>query len=90
MNGTSDGAVVSDGGRDEAHDDATMDVVIEAARRDERSEANRMIGMGVGIGAFGAATALLAGAVCPACVVAAPALVGVGLFRRRRARRSDG
>jgi hypothetical protein len=63
-----------------------LDEAIHAARSEARADANRMIGMGVGIGAIGVASALVAGAVCPACVVAAPALVGVGLYRRRRAR----
>lgn len=36
----------------------------------------------MGIGAFGAAGALLLGAVCPICVVAAPALIGAGVYKR--------
>ena len=66
--------------------DEALDEEIRRARSETRAEANRMIGMGVGIGALGAATAFVAGAVCPACVVAASALVGLGLYRRRRAR----
>jgi len=40
------------------------------------------------VGAWGAASGVLLGAVCPVCVVAAPALVGVGLLRRWQAGRS--
>jgi hypothetical protein len=62
-----------------------------AASRDEageeRRDANAMIAGGVGVGALGAVLAALGGAVCPVCVVAAPALVGVGAFKRWRARR---
>ena len=52
----------------------------------EKAEANTLITGGLGIGAFGAASAALLGAVCPVCVVAAPALVGVGLYKRYRCR----
>ena len=47
---------------------------------------------GAGVGAFGAASALTVGAVCPLCIVAAPALLGIGAFkhyRRRRAKRNQ-
>jgi len=43
-----------------------------------------MIFAGAGIGLLGALTAAIGGAVCPVCVVAAPALIGVGAFRRWR------
>jgi len=46
-----------------------------------------MMATGLGIGVFGAAAALIGGAVCPVCVVATPALLGLGAFRRWRARR---
>jgi hypothetical protein len=62
------------------------------AERDERAEAYTAIGTGAGIGAFGIASAALLGSVCPACVVAAPALIAYGVYRRvqcaRRARSS--
>lgn len=53
-----------------------------------RKEGNQLLGLGLGVGAWGAATGLLVGAVCPICVVAAPALVGAGLLRRWQAGRS--
>jgi len=55
----------------------------DAARKD----ANGAIAMGLGIGAFGAASLALVGATCPLCVVAAPALVSWGLYKRVRARK---
>lgn len=53
-----------------------------------RKEGNQLLGLGLGVGAWGAASGVLLGAVCPVCVVAAPALVGVGLLRRWQAGRS--
>jgi hypothetical protein len=55
--------------------------------REHKSEANQMIGAGVGIGAFGAVSALVLGATCPICVVAAPALIGAGVLKRLRSKR---
>lgn len=52
-------------------------------------DANLCIALGAGLGAIGAGTALLAGAVCPLCVVIAPALLGGGMWRRFSAGRSD-
>jgi hypothetical protein len=51
-------------------------------------EGNRLLAFGLGVGAWGAASGVLLGAVCPLCVVAAPALVGAGLVRRWQAARS--
>jgi hypothetical protein len=59
----------------------------EPATRVEVREANNLIGAGVGIGAFGAATAAAFGAVCPVCVVATPLLIGAGVVKRVRAKR---
>lgn len=39
---------------------------------------------GAGIGVLGAVSAIIGGAVCPLCVVAAPALIGMGAYRRWR------
>lgn len=51
-------------------------------RRSPATEANTCIGLGIGVGALGAAAAAISGAVCPLCVVIAPSLVGFGLLRR--------
>jgi len=48
----------------------------------ETTEASSLILGGLGIGAFGVISAVIGGAVCPVCVVAAPALVGVGVYKR--------
>jgi hypothetical protein len=60
----------------------------EPSTDDERREANTALGTGVGIGAFGVASAALLGAVCPMCVVAAPALIGYGVYKRVQLRRA--
>ena len=54
----------------------------------EKREANALMMGGAGIGVFGVVAAAIGGAVCPVCVVAAPALLGVGAFRRWRATRA--
>lgn len=50
----------------------------------ETTDARSLILGGLGIGAFGVISAVVGGAVCPVCVVAAPALVGVGVYKRWR------
>jgi hypothetical protein len=57
--------------------------------RDEhtRDDANRLLLAGAGIGAIGVTSAIVGAAVCPVCVVAAPALLGVGAYKRWRSRR---
>jgi len=65
-------------------DDAPQGESVDEKKRD----ANVMMISGLGIGAFGAVAAAIGGAVCPVCVVAAPALLGVGAFRRWRATRA--
>lgn len=52
----------------------------------EARDAHSMIAAGVGMTAL-AAVEIAAGSVCPVCVVAAPALLGVGAYKRWRARR---
>ena len=51
---------------------------------DERKHANTLLLGGLGIGAVGVIAAAVGGAVCPVCVVAAPALLGIGAYRRWR------
>ncbi|MFN8389315.1 MAG: hypothetical protein U0136_03395 [Bdellovibrionota bacterium] len=58
--------------------------------RPEAREANAVIALGVGVAALGAGGALLSAAVCPVCVVVAPALIGAGTLKRiRLARKSS-
>ncbi len=58
----------------------------EKSKKDpETTDANTLIAGGIGIGAFGIISAAIGGAVCPVCVVAAPALLGVGAYKRWRA-----
>ena len=60
--------------------------LVEDSSRDEdtRKEANTLMLGGLGIGAVGMIAAAVGGAVCPVCVVAAPALLCVGAYRRWR------
>jgi len=57
--------------------------------RERKREANVTLAGGVGLGAFGVASAIAGGAVCPLCVVAAPALLGYGGYLRYRAWREE-
>jgi hypothetical protein len=61
----------------------------DQAPDDARYEANAAIGTGLGIGAFGAASAVLLGATCPMCVIASPALIGYGLYKRAKLSRAE-
>lgn len=58
--------------------------------KDDRPEndGNDLIATGVGVGAIGVAGAVLLGATCPLCVVATPALIGVGLYKKWRVKRA--
>jgi hypothetical protein len=42
------------------------------------------IGTGLGLGAYAAATTLLVGTACPICIVAAPVLIGAGLYQKMK------
>lgn len=39
---------------------------------------------GAGVGAYGTASFLATGAVCPACIILAPALLGLGAYKRMK------
>lgn len=54
------------------------------------SEANTCIGLGLGVGTLGLGGAILSGAVCPVCYFAVPGLIGVGLWKRRQAKKRQG
>lgn len=53
-----------------------------------KDDGTELIVSGLGVGAIGVAGAVLLGATCPVCVVATPALLGAGLYKKWRARRS--
>lgn len=53
-------------------------------------ESTQYLAMGVGIGAFGVLGAIVGTAVCPVCVVATPALLGAGLYKRWKERSERG
>jgi hypothetical protein len=53
-----------------------------------RTESNSYLGAGVGLGVFGVASGALLGAVCPLCIVATPALLGAGVYKRICANRA--
>ncbi len=56
---------------------------------DDKKDANACIAAGAGVGLFGAAAAALTGAVCPLCIIVAPALAGYGVFKRWKCSRFD-
>jgi hypothetical protein len=58
-------------------------------QQQEKRDANHLMLSGVAIGVLGAVAAAVGGATCPVCVVAAPALLGIGAVRRWRANASN-
>ena len=48
----------------------------------DKKDANTCIALGAGVGILGTASAALAGAVCPICLVVAPGLLGYGAYKR--------
>ncbi len=48
----------------------------------DKKDANTCMALGAGVGALGAASAALVGAVCPLCIFIAPGLVGYGAYKR--------
>lgn len=49
-------------------------------------ESTEFLLAGAGVGAIGVVGAIVGAAACPICVVATPALLGVGLYKRWRER----
>ncbi|AHB78599.1 hypothetical protein [Pandoraea pnomenusa] len=47
------------------------------------------LGLGLGLGGYATVTAILAGFVCPTCVVAAPALIATGVYQKMRNRKRE-
>ncbi|MDX2095010.1 MAG: hypothetical protein SFW64_03625 [Alphaproteobacteria bacterium] len=44
--------------------------------------------MGAGIGAYGTASFVATGAICPVCIVLTPVLLGAGAYQRLKSRRA--
>lgn len=53
-----------------------------------KDDGNDLLVTGLGVGAIGVAGAVLLGATCPICVVATPALLGAGLYKKWKAKRA--
>ncbi len=58
-------------------------------RRKQHEEGTGHIKFGVGVGIAGAASMALIGATCPLCFFVAPAMVGLGVWKRRQAAAPD-
>lgn len=54
----------------------------------EIRDANACMAIGAGVGAVGVGGAVLLGAVCPICYVAAPGLIALGAWKRRQVKRA--
>ena len=67
-----------------------MTTATQHERDAEIRDANTYMAFGAGLGALGTGAALLAGATCPLCVVIAPAMFGVGAWKRIAAQHGDG
>ena len=53
----------------------------------QKKEGEGHIKFGIGVGAFGATSLALIGATCPLCFFVAPAMVGVGVWKRHQAKK---
>ena len=56
--------------------------------KEKRKDSNLALGAGAGLGAYAGWT-FTTGSVCPICVVAAPALIGLGLWGRHKTKKQD-
>ena len=56
-------------------------------QEDTAPDAKHFVLMGAGVAAIGALGAVVGGALCPVCVVASPALLGIGAYKAWKARR---
>jgi hypothetical protein len=53
-----------------------------------KDDGTELLATGVGVGAIGVVGAVFLGATCPVCVVATPALIGAGLYKKWKHRRA--
>lgn len=67
----------------------TTAVDSEPSRLKPNAEANRLMGAGLGLGAWATLSTLVLGSTCPLCVVAAPAMLGLGVYKRLTATEDD-
>ena len=51
----------------------------EAAKKDD---SNKYLVCGLGLGGFATASVLLTGAACPMCIIATPALLAAGIYKK--------
>lgn len=61
---------------------------MENEKKHTNQSANELLVAGTALGAVGAVGALATGAACPICLVAAPLLVGIGLVKKLKKRRT--
>lgn len=60
----------------------------ESAASDADHQGNDLLLGGLGVMAVGALGAIAGGALCPVCIVATPALLGAGAYKKWQARRA--
>lgn len=61
-----------------------------AELKKEKRDANTCMALGAGVGVLGVTSAAVTGALCPLCIIVAPALIGVGAFKRWRSEKKPG
>ncbi len=54
--------------------------------KEEIKKSNTCLATGAGVGAYGVGVKLSAGYFCPLCLIAAPAFLGVGVYKRWKAK----
>ncbi len=61
---------------------------MEDNTKKELKDADTCTAIGAGIGAAGTGAAIITGATCPVCWIAAPALIGIGLAKRLKLKKN--
>lgn len=64
----------------------TNDIEVTAETESPPDNSTLYVGLGIGLGGYVTASAVLAGFVCPVCVVAAPALIATGVYQKIKKR----
>ncbi|MGE3610679.1 MAG: hypothetical protein AB7I27_13895 [Bacteriovoracaceae bacterium] len=52
------------------------------SEQDKKDDSNKFIICGLSLGSFATASVLLTGAACPMCIIAAPALLATGVYKK--------
>lgn len=55
---------------------------MKETEKEKKDDSNKYIVCGLGLGGFATASILLTGAACPMCIIATPALLATGIYKK--------